>query len=109
MGVFILSDTINTALLKDDLYQAVNGEWLKTAQIPADKATTGGFADLADQIEETLMRDFGELLDGTATTDDQYLQEFVKYYRIVADFKQRDAAGFSPVKQSLDQIAQLTD
>lgn len=109
MGVFILSDTINTALLKDDLYQAVNGEWLKTAQIPADKATTGGFADLADQIEETLMHDFGELLDGTATTDDQYLQEFVKYYRIVADFKQRDAAGFSPVKQSLDQIAQLTD
>lgn len=109
MGVFILLDTINTALLKDDLYQAVNGEWLKTAQIPADKATTGGFADLADQIEETLMRDFGELLDGTATTDDQYLQEFVKYYRIVADFKQRDAAGFSPVKQSLDQIAQLTD
>ncbi|GKS81635.1 peptidase M13 [Ligilactobacillus pabuli] len=104
-----MSDTINTALLKDDLYQAVNGEWLKTAQIPADKATTGGFADLADQIEETLMRDFGELLDGTATTDDQYLQEFVKYYRIVADFKQRDAAGFSPVKQSLDQIAQLTD
>lgn len=33
--------TVNEALLKDDLYQAVNGEWLKTAVIPADKATTG--------------------------------------------------------------------
>ena len=53
--------TVNEALLKDDLYQAVNGEWLKTAIIPADKATTGGFADLADNIEETLMADFSKV------------------------------------------------
>lgn len=104
-----MSDTINTALLKDDLYQAVNGNWLKTAKIPADKPTTGGFADLADNIEKTLMHDFDALLAGTTTTSDQYLQEFIKYYRIVADYKQRDAVGFAPVKKSLDQIAALTD
>jgi putative endopeptidase len=104
-----LSDTINTDLLKDDLYQAVNGEWLKTAKIPADKPTTGGFADLADNIEETLMSDFDKFLDGSKTTDDKYLQEFIKYYRIVADFDKRDAQGFTPVKKSLDKIDQLKD
>ncbi|WEV56771.1 M13 family metallopeptidase [Ligilactobacillus acidipiscis] len=102
-----MSDTINTDLLKDDLYQAVNGEWLKTAKIPADKPTTGGFADLADNIEETLMSDFDKFLDGSKTTDDKYLQEFIKYYRIVADFDKRDAQGFTPVKKSLDKIDQL--
>ena len=102
-----MSDKINNDLIKDDLYQAVNGEWLKTAQIPADKATTGGFADLADNIEETLMNDFDKLLDGSQTTDDQYLQEFIKYYRIVADYDKRDAEGFKPAKKSLDQIEQL--
>ncbi|HIZ95648.1 MAG TPA: M13 family peptidase, partial [Candidatus Ligilactobacillus excrementavium] len=102
-----MSDKINNDLIKDDLYQAVNGEWLKTAQIPADKPTTGGFADLADNIEETLMNDFDKLLDGNQTTDDQYLQEFIKYYRIVADYDKRDAEGFKPAKKSLDQIEQL--
>ena len=63
--------TVNEALLKDDLYQAVNGEWLKTAIIPADKATTGGFADLADNIEETLMADFGKNVDQKRPTTDQ--------------------------------------
>ena len=52
------SKKINSALIKKDLYQAVNGEWLKTAKIPADKPLTGGFADLADKIEKTLMADF---------------------------------------------------
>ncbi|WP_174713985.1 M13-type metalloendopeptidase [Ligilactobacillus salitolerans] len=109
IGGFLLTDTLNTTLLKDDLYQAVNGEWLKTAKIPADKPTTGGFADLADNIEKTLMHDFDEMLAGDSPVSDQYLQEFIKYYRIVADYAARDAAGFSPVKDSLDQLASLTD
>ena len=35
--------TIDLAKAKDDLYEAVNGEWLKTAKIPADRPATGGF------------------------------------------------------------------
>ena len=34
---------VNNELIKDDLYMAVNGDCLKTAKIPADKAATGGF------------------------------------------------------------------
>ena len=29
-------DAINQAEIKNDLYEAVNGEWLKTAKIPED-------------------------------------------------------------------------
>ncbi len=104
-----MADKIDYDLIKDDLYQAVNGQWLKTAKIPADKPTTGGFADLADNIEKTLMSDFYEMLTGKTVPDDKYLQEFVKYYRIVANYDQRDAAGFAPVKESLEQISQLKD
>ena len=35
--------TINQAAVKQDLYDAVNGEWLKTAVIPDDHSSTGGF------------------------------------------------------------------
>ena len=35
---------VNNELIKDDLYEAVNGEWLKTAKIPDDKPATGGLS-----------------------------------------------------------------
>lgn len=53
-----MTKTVNKDLIKENLYQAVNGEWLKTAKIPSDKSSTGGFADLADNIEKVLMSDF---------------------------------------------------
>jgi len=33
--------TVNEQEIKNDLYEAVNGEWLKTAKIPDDKPATG--------------------------------------------------------------------
>ena len=35
---------------QDDFYDAINGEWEKTAVIPADKSRTGGFIDLDREI-----------------------------------------------------------
>ena len=49
---------INKDLIKDDLYEAVNGEWIKEAQIPDDKPATGGFNDLVDDIDKQMMADF---------------------------------------------------
>jgi len=39
------------ARIQDDLYRAVNGEWLATAEIPADRARSGAFLDLVDGAE----------------------------------------------------------
>ena len=44
--------------IQDDLYQFVNAEWLETAEIPADKPTTGGFANLSLEVENLLIGDF---------------------------------------------------
>lgn len=101
--------TVNKDLLKDDLYLAVNGEWLKTAVIPADKATTGGFADLADNIEELLMNEFSEMLSGKVTPKEKEMQEFVKFYRLASNFKTRNELGFKPAKKYLDKVLALKD
>lgn len=102
-------EKINEKLIKDDLYQAVNGEWLKTAKIPADKSSTGGFADLADNIEKELMDDFGEMLAGREYPDNPYLKEFIKYYRMASNFHTREEEGFSPARKFLDKIENLKD
>ena len=44
--------------VQDDLYQFVNGDWLKKAKIPADRPSTGGFARLDENVQKKLRKDF---------------------------------------------------
>ena len=39
---------------QDDFFRHVNGQWLKTTEIPADKSTYGGFTKLRDDSEARL-------------------------------------------------------
>lgn len=93
--------------IQDDLYEAVNGEWAQTATIPDDKPTTGGFADLADDVEKKLMADFDAVAKGDKPAPDQYFAEAVKLYQKAADFKARDAAGIKPVLNRLVSLNQV--
>lgn len=96
---------INQQLLKDDLYDAVNGEWLKTAKIPDDKPATGGFNDLVDDIDKKLMGDLDALIEHQP--EDTKMQEAVKLYQLAKDFKRRDKEGVHPLQQRLDKINKL--
>ncbi|KRM12397.1 M13-type metalloendopeptidase [Paucilactobacillus suebicus] len=97
---------INEALIKDDLYEAVNGDWIKTAKIPDDKPATGGFNDLVDEIDKQLMGDFDEL-DGKIDAQTPLLQEFLKYYRLARDFDRRDQEQTAPLKKLVAPIEQM--
>ncbi len=97
-----------TADVKDDLYLGVNGDWLKTAKIPADKPTTGGFADLVENIEKTLMSDFGDMLDGKVEPNNVLLANFIAFYHQASDYAARDKAGFEPLKPLVKQVQDLT-
>ncbi|GKT03704.1 M13 family metallopeptidase [Furfurilactobacillus entadae] len=98
-----------SASLKDDLYLGVNGDWLQTATIPDDKPTTGGFADLADNIETTLMKDFGEMLAGTVEPNNVLLANFISYYKLASDYQTRDQKGFKPLLTLLKTVQGLVD
>ena len=37
--------------IQDDLFRHVNGRWLNSTEIPADKPLTGAFMELRDQAE----------------------------------------------------------
>ena len=69
--------------LQDDFYHAINGEWEKTAVIPDDKPRTGGFSDLADEIENLMLETTDQWLAGENVPDNAILQNFIKFHRMV--------------------------
>ncbi|GAW98932.1 M13 family metallopeptidase [Secundilactobacillus mixtipabuli] len=104
-----MADKIEHRLIKTDLYDAVNGDWLKTATIPSDHSTTGGFTDLSDNIEKTLMADFKALLTGHLATENDEMNEFKQFYELVSDFDKRDKDGSAPLKPYLERIEALNN
>lgn len=97
----------NNELIKDDLYEAVNGEWLKTAKIPDDKPATGGFNDLVDEIDKQLMDDFDAYAAGKEKSDDSRFNEMIKLYRLAKKFDWRKKVGPQPLKRMLASVENL--
>jgi putative endopeptidase len=91
---------------QDDLYRHFNGGWLKTAEIPADRATDGAFVTLRIQSEARVR----EIIEKASGSD-----EATKISNIYASFMAADAVnakGCSPIAGELaevDSIASLKD
>ena len=96
-----------TVRIQDDLYEAVNGEWLKTAVIPDDRPTTGGFSTLAQEVEKTMMADFKAFSEGTKSTDIPEMRYAISLYKKVLDAERRNREGIAPVLPLLEKIKSL--
>lgn len=83
---------------QDDFYDAINAEWAATAEIPTDKARTGGFSDLADEIEALMLQTTADWQAGKDVPTEPLLSNFVKLHRLANDWEARDAAGTAPVQ-----------
>ena len=91
----------------DDFFLYVNGNWLKTAQIPPDRSAAGSFLDLRIQSEKRLReivdgleaRPYGELSD-----EEKKLRDF---YDAFMDQQQIDQRGLAPIGRELALIAHL--
>ncbi|KRK57200.1 endothelin-converting enzyme 1 [Fructilactobacillus fructivorans] len=100
---------INKPELKDDFYDAINGSWIKQATIPSDHSSTGGFMDLVDDIDKTLMKDSAELQSDKLAAASPELEEYKKFYNMTTNFKKRDEDGVKPLKPVLDRITNLNN
>ncbi|HEL0015728.1 M13 family metallopeptidase [Streptococcus equi] len=92
---------------QEDFYQAVNGKWAETAVIPDDKPRTGGFSDLADEIEDLMLTTTDAWLAGENVPNDAILENFVKFHRLVADYDKRDQVGVAPALDLIEEYRAL--
>src|SRR5579862_848369 len=91
----------------DNFFDYVNGNWLKTAEIPADRSATGAFQDLRI-LSETRMRAILDALDhdpfGRLTSEQKKLRDF---YDAFMDQKQIEDRGLAPAQGDLATIGAL--
>lgn len=88
---------------QDDFYNFVNGSWMKTAKIPADKSTWGSFNKLAEDTDNNSMKILHSLLNDKFApgSEGKKIQDL---YATYMDMAKRNADGISPIKSDLDKI-----
>jgi len=91
---------------QDDLYMYMNGLWLDTAEIPADKATYGVFIQLDDLSRERSRAIIEDAAAGQAApgSDEQKVGDL---YRSFMDEARAEQLGIEPLAEELARIGQL--
>jgi len=97
------SHSDSTIRPQDDLYRHFNGAWLKTAEIPADRASDGAFIKLRVESEARVR----EIVE-TATGSDE-ATKLVNLYSSFMDSNSVDSKGVSPIRTELAQVDSITD
>lgn len=88
---------------QDDFYNYVNGNWMKTVEIPSDKARWGSFDELRENTDNTVLHILKESLTQKFApgTDGQKIADLYKSY---IDFAKRDQLGIAPIQPYLKKI-----
>ena len=87
---------------QDDLYRHFNGQWLKTAEIPADRASDGAFITLRIQSEARVR----EIVEGATGSDEA--TKISNIYKSFMDATAVNAKGGSPIAGELAQVDSIT-
>ncbi len=92
----------------DNLFAHVNGLWLKTVEVPADKSSYGAFTILADRSDAEL-REIVEEASASSVHEDPEWQKIGDFHRSFMDSARADNVGAAPLKDELDRIARITN
>ncbi len=94
--------------MQDDLFAHVNGKWLDSYEIPADRAVDGAFRTLYDQAE----LDVKAIIQDAADTNAEPGSDERKIGDLYSSFMNTEAvaaAGLSPITEELAAVRAVTD
>ena len=91
---------------QDDFYNFVNGGWMKTNKIPADKPSWGTFYMLREETDEQCLTILDNLLKEQypAGSEGEKIQILYKNYM---DMDARNKAGLTPLAPTLEKIQSI--
>lgn len=90
---------------QDDLFLHVNGRWLLSTDIPADKSNYGSFTRLDDEARENIC---AIIEDAVRNPTDDISRKVGDFYKSYMDDARIDALGLTPIRKQLDAIDELS-
>ena len=111
-SVFDLDSFDRSVRPQDDLFRHVNGAWLRTAQIPDDKAGTGAFIELRDQAEQAVREiimhaEAGQGRAASESAEQNAETKIALLYASFMDTERVEALGTEPLREDLDAVAAI--
>ena len=95
---------------QDNLYLAVNSEWIEKTKIPEDRSRMASFDGIDVDVEKHLMQDFAAFAAGKKEVPSvPNFDEAVKLYKLAKDFDKRNSDGAEPIKSDLELLDGLKD
>src|ERR1700722_11156868 len=92
---------------QDDVYQYLNGKWLRNYQLPLDKAGVGSFTAIQDKTEEQL-RTIVDALD-QAPGEDPDAKKLADLYASYMNEERLEALGLKPLLAEFAAIEAIKD
>jgi len=91
-----------------DFYQYACGNWLKSAEIPADQTSWASFVEIRER-NSAIMRQILERASSQNGAGDAVTQKIGDYYGSCMDEKTVAAKGIKPLQPELDRMDQAKD
>ena len=92
---------------QDDLFGHVNGQWLDTAEIPADRSSWGPFVMLADEAESRVRAIIEDAAAGKGAGES--IQKIGDLYTSFMDEARAEELGVSPIEPGLAAVDEIGD
>lgn len=89
---------------QDDLFGHVNGRWLASTEIPAEKVTYGTMIELGDKVEADLRAIIEETTADGRAQRGSIAQQVGDLYSSLMDEARVESLGFTPIASDLDRI-----
>ncbi|MDN3606461.1 M13 family metallopeptidase [Kaistella yonginensis] len=88
---------------QDDFFSYVNGNWMKTAEIPSDKSSWGSFNALREDVDNASLGILDIILADKFAPGSEG-QKIQNLYGTFMDWDKRNADGINPIKGDLQKI-----
>lgn len=102
-----LTNIDKTVRPQDNFYLYVNGQWLKNAEIPADKTSIGAFYDLRDDADEQVKAIITELANQKGLVDGSNEQKVADLYKSYLNTDKRNQLDTTPIDDILANIKNI--
>ncbi|QMW67564.1 peptidase M13 [Mumia sp. ZJ1417] len=103
----------NDVRVQDDLFRHVNGSWLATAEIPADRAVAGSFITLVDEAEADVRAIVEECQQApgnpAGSTVDDEAAKIGALFTSFMDTERVEALGATPLADDLARVDTISD